>query len=539
MTIRALILLTAIAAVPAFGQSLFLKTYRLGDSTAVTTARTPGNSISQVEVDGGNVYIGTGNGLARSTDGGRTWSSYRSNTAFASEGTYAVTARHDTVWVSTGYDTQTGDGSTQTGSGYAWTHDAGLHWAHAGQPLDTCIELSSSNGHRICQSKLTMPYGINDSVIVLAVTTPVANVSYDLALTTGTVWAASWSSGLRKSTDNGATWERILLPLDGQNRLRPTDTLWTFADADTLHLHRIYLEYNVVQHDNLKAFSVAAEDDNTIWCGTAGGVNRSTDAGVSWEKFNHQNQASPILGNWVIGLGVQHLSGYNRIWTTNWKTTDPTEEYGVSYTQDDGQTWVPLLRGIKAYDFAFKDSIAYIATDNGIYRTSDGGASFTRFNSFTDNVSHQAILGTQAFAAGVLGDTIFVGTGDGLVRTIDNTSHTFGTSWIIDRTYESVAGTTSTYSYPNPFSPKFEYTRIHFATGSAAGSSVPVRIEIFDFGMNRVRTLLNSTRTAGNEYDEIWDGSRDDGRIAANGTYFYRVVVGDSDAIFGKIIVLQ
>jgi flagellar hook assembly protein FlgD len=67
-----------------------------------------------------------------------------------------------------------------------------------------------------------------------------------------------------------------------------------------------------------------------------------------------------------------------------------------------------------------------------------------------------------------------------------------------------------------------------------------VTIELFDFGMNRVRTLLRNAQRSGTaEHDEIWDGKNDGGSFLPNGVYFYRVTVGGNDPAWGKVMVLQ
>jgi hypothetical protein len=370
---------------------------------------------------------------------------------------------------------------------------------------------------------------------------PEQNVTFDVSLTPGTVWIASWASGLRKSTNNGASWQRIILPTDSRSSLQPTDTLWTYAASDTLKQHRNYLHLDPRHNNNFLAFAVHAIDNDTIWCGTAGGVNKSTDGGISWRKFSHQNQASPILGNWVIAIDEQRFQGKTRIWTTNWRAEDSDEQFDVSYTDNGGQTWTNLLHGVKAYDFAFKDSIAYIAADDGIYRTPDAGFTFTKIGAFTDPPNHGAIPPSQissVFSVDVIQDTVIIGTGDGLLTTIDDATHPFGSSWRIYRAHESAQ--LSTYAYPNPFSPSIQPIRIHYSVIDVSNATHTVSIEIFDEGMNRIRTLINNApRSASPEFDEIWDGRTDNGKFAVNGLYFYRVVIDAQGPQFGKILLLQ
>lgn len=507
----------------AYPQAKYLKEFDLHPSGTISPLP-PSNSISHINVEGSDIWIGTSKGLAKSTDGGATWNSYRSDSAFANDGIFAIATEANTVWSSTGYDKSLSDGTVQTGSGYAYTTDGGISWSHLGQTLD-------QRGDSI------ISYGINDSLWMLPVVVSEQNVTFDISLSGGDVWIASWASGLRKSTDNGQTWQRFPLPPDTRNTLRPTDTLWTTGSNGK----RVFQRFDPRRNNNFLAFSVYAQDSDTIWCGTAGGVNKSTDGGMSWAKFNHQNQVEGILGNWVIAIEMQKFGGTQRLWTTNWRAADSQEDFGVSYTDDGGRTWTNLLHGIRAYDFAFKDSIAYIATDQGIYRTADGGSSFTKFSTINDPVTRQIIATSQMFSAGVLQDTVFVGTGDGLASSVDNASIQFGASWKVHRFFVEVGTSGTSYAYPNPYAPNSGYVRIHYFAESGSGATAQVTIDLFDFGMNRVRTLVRDASRPGNsEYDELWDGRNDEGKIVANGVYFYRIALaGVSQPLYGKILVLQ
>ncbi|MBI3193639.1 MAG: hypothetical protein HYZ34_04105, partial [Ignavibacteriae bacterium] len=368
------------------------------DSTSNSSNLIPSNSVTYMRYEPGNLWTGTSKGLARTTDFGNSWQSFRENSQFPHDGIFSLATRGNTIWTSTGFDTEIEGGSVQTGGGYTFSLDNGASWDYVGQTQD------DPNAKYI-------QYGVNDSVWILPITVPQQNVTFDISLTpAGVVYIASWSSSLRRSYDNGATWERILLPLDNKTSISPDDTLWTYAPTDTLHQQRIFPRYDPRQNNNMLAFSVYAVDDDIIWCGTAGGVNKSTDGGSSWVRFTHQNQTKPILGNWVIAIDEENVNGNSRIWTTNWRASDNEEEYGVSYTDDAGLNWTNLLRGVKAYDFAFKGSIVYIATDNGIYRTEDLGVTFQQFSNFIDVEPRTYIRSPKVYSVVVVDDTVFVGT---------------------------------------------------------------------------------------------------------------------------------
>jgi hypothetical protein len=259
---------------------------------------------------------------------------------------------------------------------------------------------------------------------------------------------------------------------------------------------------------------------------------------VTWSKYTTLNQQAHILGNWVIAIDGQSVDSIYRLWCTNWKADlDPNEQYGVSYSEDGGRIWKNFLHGIKAYDFAFRDSVVYIATDDGVYRTSNGGLSWERSGTIIDKTTGQRVTSPSFFSVGVIGDTVFCGSGDGLVKTIDNATHAFGGEWEIMRAFRPVGTTASTYAYPNPFSPAQELVRFHYSTGGVLAS---VTIEIFDFGMNRVRTVVKDAQRSGSqEHDEIWDGRDDANNEVTNGVYFYRVVLNNGEPAWGKVMVLE
>lgn len=508
--------------------------YRLTKSTSADDVpaggRPPSNSASHIVVDHGTLWLGTSKGVGKSIDGGRRWTNYAEDPAFAYPGIFAISSEQNLVWASMGYSKEIDDGSVQTGGGYAFSTDGGAHWRPLPQTLD-------GRGDSI------IAYGINDSLWSLPVIVPEQNVTFDIALSAGTVWIASWASGLRKSTDNGDHWERVILPPDTRRTISPEDTLWTYASGDTLRTKRLFNRFDPRRNNNLLAFSVFVDDSGTIWCGTAGGINKSTDGGRSWLRFTHQNQQSPILGNWVIAIDGQRFGSIRRLWITNWKAEDPEEEFGVSYTDDGGRTWTTFLHGVRAYDFAFRDSITYIATEQGIYRTPDGGRTVKVVSSILDEENRQIITTAETFAVAVDGDTVYAATGDGTARTTDGPSESFGSQWTIVRTYEPVGPGGGSYAYPNPFSPALGVVRIHYTAathGTSGTSGRSVRLEIFDFGMIRVRTLLNEAqRDASAEHDEIWDGRDDSGRTVANGVYFFRLVIDDNEPQYGKILVVQ
>ncbi|HSQ76972.1 MAG TPA: hypothetical protein VLT13_15535 [Bacteroidota bacterium] len=115
--------LLAVTALPgilpssAMAQAKYLSTYALNAQSGEILVTIPSNSISHISVGGSVLWIGTGKGLAKSTNGGRTWESFMTTPQFASRGIFGIALRGDTIWASTGYSKDVDGSSVQTGSG--------------------------------------------------------------------------------------------------------------------------------------------------------------------------------------------------------------------------------------------------------------------------------------------------------------------------------------------------------------------------------------------------------------------------------------
>lgn len=485
----------------------------------------PSNTFNKIMPDGNRVWVGTGKGLSFTTDFGSSWTKLTAAETFDDKGVSAIAIRGDRIWVATAYSTKLDNESIATGHGLHFTTDGGRSWKFISQPVDT--------------GKVdTLTYGRN-KIPALAITVPQQNITYDIALTGSEVWIASWGGMLRKSTDDGKTWQRVILPPDNLDRISPADTL-KFALSNVTKFFASDPLYN---KDTLRAslnhvmFSLCISRDSTIWVGTANGINRSTDGGVSWEKFNHQNQLQSISGNFVVAIAEQIWKSRRVIWAATNNAVDSDEKRGVSFTLDGGRSWNNALLGEFTHDIATRDSIVYVATDGGLYRSDDFGHSWTRSGTVFDRSTLQRFASPIAYGVAVQRDTVWLGGPEGLAYTVDSPSEPFGTTWRVFRTYEQVLTTGKTYSFPLPFSPASEVVRIHYAVSSLTSS---VTIRIFDFAMQPVKTLLrDASRRGSTEYDEIWDGRDDNDRRVTNGVYFYRVEIGDAEVQWGKILVLQ
>ncbi len=181
-----------------------------------------------------------------------------------------------------------------------------------------------------------------------------------------TIYVASASGGIWKSTNKGTTWKAIF----------DHEAVSTFGDI-----------------------AIAPSDHNVIWAGTGGqnnrqstswgdGVYRSTDGGESWEHLGLEETRH--IGEVVVDpndADVAYVAALGNLWA-------PSEERGVYKTTNGGRSWkkvlfVDTLTGVVDLVMDPSDpNTLYAAAyqrmrrtwgfngggpGSGIYKTTDGG----------------------------------------------------------------------------------------------------------------------------------------------------------------------
>jgi hypothetical protein len=498
----------------------FPETYKLfteEKSLGKTLSSTPkSNSIIDIIALGDTIWLGTSRGVSLSTNRGESWTNFYGRSDFGTDNVSAIGYYNGVFWCATAKSVEVPGGQRlPAGTGLKYTTNNGVTWVSIPQPVDL-------------QNDDKVQYGINQ-IRALPVTVTVQNLTYDIAFTSGTIWIASFAGGLRKSTNMGATWQRVVLPPDRLNSIRPTDTL-------NFCLSPVAGSFCAEGNLNHRVFSITVENDSIIYVGTANGINKSTDGGISWVKFNHQNQRNPISGNFITALAFNRNN--NSIWASTWKAEDPNEYYGVSYSFDGGNSWRTTLYDERPHNFAFKFNQTFVLSRNGAFRTTDLGSSWVLPNSIYDKVTKTSLRTNTFYSAAVSGDFIFLGSDEGLARLKENFGAVWEGEWKVYLASQPLSSNEETYCYPNPFSPRQDLLKIKFST---KGKLEKVTIRVFDFAFNPIRTIIqNADRIADLEGSpEFWDGKDENGNYVPNGVYFYRVDVGDNNSYFGKILVLQ
>lgn len=507
--------------------ALNAQAFRLSKPSLTADNRTysglAGNAVTQIEAQGDSIlWFATGGGLSRSSDFGQSFVSYYPiPDSIPKGGISSIAALDSIIWIAGVFDSTTKIGSIQTGAGLAFSKDFGRNWTYVKQPLDS--------------ASATYEKWDGDNVKFLPVVTPVSNTTWDISLTPKYVYIASWAGGIRRSSDFGASWQRIPLPSD---------------DDDVLECgEKITFQINPNDppkgNHNHKGFSVLAYGD-TVWVGTANGINlgiAESDSCIRWRKYDAQNSA--ISGNFVVAMARQVWNGKETFWAATLSAESSSEYQAISKSSDGGLTWSTTLSGERGYNFAFDDSIVYVCTESGLFKSIDG-ENWALYDPAEDSVRRETLYSHNVYTALVdrreSPGYLWIGTADGIAKTRDDGIH-----WSIYRHSVSTKtkGDPQIYAFPNPFSPTHHnilngdgHVRIKYHVDGAA----QVQLEIYDFAMRAVYKGDKQSITAAGEYAEPWNGRNSDGTQVANGTYFCKLTQesrGKEKTYWTKLIVVK
>ena len=527
--IKQTILISILFSVCLFGQAFRLSKPSLNDSTVVYEGL-GSNGITQIAFQGDSLtWFATGGGLSKTSNFGDTfYTYYTGNNNLPKGGISAIAVLDSIIWVAGVFDSTTVEGEMQTGGGLAYSKNYGESWTYVPQPVD------SSN------DKTDIWNG--DTISFLPITTPVSNTTWDISITPIAddsifVYITSWAGGIRRSRDFGKSWQRLPLPSDDLDMLLCSD------DIDFQINPRDPAQYG---NHNHKGFSVVSYGD-TVWIGTADGVNLGiieSDDCIRWQKFNADN--SNLSGNFVVALGRQYYDGQETIWVGSLIAEGSNEVRAVNKTTNSGLSWSRTLVGERVYNFAFDGPIVYVSTERGLFKSIDGGENWALFDPAADTEFNEYIFSEDVYAAGVDNregvSYLWLGTSDGIAKTAND-----GINWTIYRQYLSTdqSGQPAIYAYPNPFAPNFHnvvngdgHVRIQYSIEEAS----TVKLEIFDFGMDRVYEGDSHFISNVGDNSEIWNGRNRAGDIVANGTYFCKLTIKTNDkekAHWTKLIVVK
>lgn len=498
------------------------------------------NSVSSLESGDNVLWIGPGLNSYSEITGEFTVPLGADSVYQASGRVFSLSVKNSTILAGIGFTSSAGGSPVNAALGYYISSDKGANWRFLPFHLDERPPEGCTAADMGPPCDIEFQYG-DHTYIQSRISVPEQSPPYDVDFQGDTIFAVHWASGLLRSTDAGATWERIILPPSFNTELSPQHSYeWYSRTPDGETINR----YDPRFDNNLLGFGVLIDSRNRVWTGTASGVNISSDAlyetpeKISWRRipFDPDNE-SGLMSGWVQKIREQPET--EKIWMTNWKA-DPQnrDRFGIVYTEDEGESFHHFLDGVRVNDIGFYDHAIYAAADDGLYISEDNGQSWKRFRG-VESPNTYIPEDARFYAITATKRGVWIGTSDGLAFSDDH-----GSSWSVFRTdlplsggnsYQADAPDSDTYAYPNPFSPSRHHEiRIKFR---AEPADTPI-VRIYDFGMNRVRTLHTGFAEAGGSYETVWDGTDETGRYVANGTYFYSVEMASSRTN-GKILLLD
>lgn len=467
---------------------------------------------------------------------------------------FALDARGDHLAIGLGYVDEAADTDTPplAAGGFAVSNDGGMTWAYRFPPLDEAADtLVTYGGSTLYAVPITQPQ--NSPPQGIALPPHSADVDEDV------LWSANGSAGIRRSTDGGTTWQRVILPPDSLDHIHP-DSSYAFplAPFGTTLPNGAVSQFGL----NYIGYSVLVDEAGTVWAGTAGGLNRSdssdvTDSGErAWRRYSAGPTPQSLIGSLVYGIHAQPTeSERDPVWIVLRRSPLDTnvreEDAGLAvWTGDDPDGGTPLfetrLLGEILYDVAFDGAAVYAAGANGLFLSENDGETWRTLRVFRDESGRPLPLTNipPVYSVDVTQNdsgpsTLWVGTPDGLLRSTDG-----GASWSAFRASVPTqpgpnddpgeVPAVDVYAYPNPYTPRVDGSvRIRLDLAEAAD----VRIRLYDYAMNLVRELQAGNRPAGPN-EVLWDGTTNRGTRVANGTYLYLVEAGQTQAS-GTILVLQ
>ncbi len=465
------------------------------DKTAQTFQPTniPDVAVSDIEIAQDGAWLvgtadlfqsGKANAIFRSDDGGNTWDMVGAST---------VTPQSMTI---------NGQGDLYVGSdlfGLFKTTDQGTSWSRLFTGDDNFLVIKSlsagPDGHMLLSSfndqKIYYSADFGDSwqpATIDGDQTQLTIMQY-MFLDNKNVWAAASSllssgkGGLYASTDTGKTWS--FLGMEGKEILcmGTTDNAQYVGTSDGLYK----TTDNGTNWDDITqnlenssiimtVYALIQTKDGSLLAGTNWGIQRSTDGGATWKTASNVTISEfPMTSADEIGAKTFAKNSKGELFAG-------TGQYGILYSNDDGQSWKSINAGYQSMYGDYFGSIIKLSVDKN------------------DNL----------YAASSTGGIYKAEYHDTPLEKLPN---------------EKPIAIELGQNYPNPFNPT---TNIPIKLAQSG----KVKLTVFDVLGRRVATLVDGTMRAG-IHQIIFDAGR-----LSSGVYFYRLQA-NGKVLIHKMLLLK
>ncbi len=336
-----------------------------------------------------------------------------------------------------------------------------------------------------------------------------------------TMYSSSQYLAVMRSTNRGINWSYSYPPsnneaFNGPFIVCPSNSKIMYAGGDKLYKStNSGTNWFVVNNDQtftgdpVLVIESSYSNTDTVFLATAPNlqrarVYRSTNGGTSFTEIT-----GILPDRYIVDIAVNPLDA-----RTVYCAVSGFGSAHLFKSTDAGTTWTAVGNDLPDVPTSavivnpFNTNNIYVGNDLGVFVSTDGGISFTDFNS--------GFLGTATLVMDLRispkDKMLYAAThGNGVFKRklIDNTTK-------IDDNSKIATGYSLLQNYPNPFNPvtTIQYSLIN---------DQHIVLKIFDYSGKEIATLVDEYKKAGN-YSVQFDASKlQRGGGCPSGVYFYRI----------------
>jgi photosystem II stability/assembly factor-like uncharacterized protein len=252
--------------------------------------------------------------------------------------------------------------------------------------------------------------------------------------------------GLFKTTDGGASWMAINTGLTNRFVLTlavdPENSQIVYAGTLTRGVFKTTdggaswtaINNGLTEDPWVRSLAIDPVNSQTIYAGSYGlGAFKTTNGGVSWTAINNGLKDTHVNSIAIdpVNSQVVYVGTYSGDSSGGGSGGSVGLNGGIFKTIDGGASWTAINTGITCTSLAINPAnsqIVYAGTNGGVMKTTDGGASWTAINAGLTNSNVYSLAidpeNGQAVYAGTYHGGVFKTTNSGASWTAINTGIT-------------------------------------------------------------------------------------------------------------------